>query len=110
MDSAEIDDYMNRGFMWLPDGASLLRSAFVLLRQNDDDKPALFEPLAPGGHRPARVVYPAIMLAAMAVECALNAVIAESKGVNHGGTLNFPWGSHDLKALAEGAGIKPADA
>jgi hypothetical protein len=65
--------------------------------------------IAPGGHRPARVVYPAIMLAAMAVECASNAVIAETKGVSHGGTLNFPEGSHDLKALAEGARIKPAD-
>lgn len=105
----DFDALLNRGRMWLPEGAQLLRAAFVLMGQHDKDEPARFAPVAAGAHRQARVVYPAIMLAAMSVECALKAVIAETNGVSRDGELGFDGKPHDLRALAKSAAIEPAD-
>ena len=44
MPAGDFDARLNRGRMWLPEGARLLRAAIVLMRQHDKDEPARFAP------------------------------------------------------------------
>ena len=104
MTPAQFDAHVGRGFYWLWTGASLLRSAHVVMKQveadSEDSANAAERSQRFGTVIPARLGDQATMLAAMAVECGLKAVIAERSGAAKNGELALK--SHDLAKLAEG--------
>jgi hypothetical protein len=105
MPGARFDQFANAEEFWLHSGASLLRSALALQRQDMADTSDM---LAPTPGRPRAIVSePAYMLAAMAVECALKAVIAAKQRVTIGGKLSHK--RHNLEELARAAGMAAND-
>src|SRR5882672_7306668 len=108
MSPSNFDHSANAGQFWIHKGVELLRAALVLQRQVIADFPDL--EAGPVKRSPAKVSDPAVMLAAMAVECALKGVLAEEIGVAKNGTLDFGGiKPHDLEALAKAAKIDPAN-
>jgi hypothetical protein len=102
----QIFEYLTKekGMLWLMPGASLLRSARVLMKRQEEDGPR-----GPGSPMP--VSFQAVMLAAMAVENAFKSVLAEMNKITVERTnksearIKFPCRGHDLKALAGHAGV-----
>jgi hypothetical protein len=108
-DPQVFDDLTKRkGMLWLMYGASLLRASHVLKKQDAEDA------LRRGPGSPVAVTFQAIMLAAMAVENALKAVLSEMGKITVRRTnksaakLEFPCGGHNLKDLATHAGVAVA--
>jgi hypothetical protein len=92
------------GGLWLAKGASLLRAASVLLHQEQADKQAEWRSQADLWRQ-------AIMLAAMALECAFKAVIVEKEeDLIVGGMLAFKEERpHHVQSLATRAAIDGRD-
>jgi hypothetical protein len=117
MTAEEFDQLTGSGVAWLSVGASLLRSALVLLRQVEADHRFRLQRLDAGdihGSMPAGLVLPSLMLAAMATEDALTAVAAVSKGISQGGKLTVrrqpgQEGPHDLEYWAKEAEVEGAN-
>jgi hypothetical protein len=99
----DFDRFANAGEFWLHKGASLFRAALVLQRQDMADSSNLLDPTTAWRPR-AGLSQPACMLAAMAVECALKAVIAEKQGVATGGRLDRDTPKHGLGECQEFCG------
>jgi hypothetical protein len=88
-----------KGMLWLMYGAGLLRSAHVLAKQDAKDEPRRRRAVFPG------VALQVAMLAAMALEDAIKAVLAEKSQITiKNDALEFK--GHDVKKLASDAGIK----
>ncbi len=108
MSPSNFDHVANVGQFWIQKGVELFRAALVLQRQVITDFPDL--ELGPVKLWPASVSEPAVMLAAMAVECALKGVLAEKAGVAQNGKLALgKIEPHDLEALAKAVQINPVN-